>query len=322
MACTRSFSFPLSQHEQSYDSKSPFSLQPDDAEDLRVCEGFQIVRQYLATEQRHSFCVNHIPANDEDEAAWLLHRDITHALILPILQIYRRACQLASSSLHTKRHADLELAYKADGRGAFSWLQCFVAEEEDWCNTKGCPVNYVLQSEPTIRLVLVASRLSHHLRFPPHSNNNSNASPSLPLFTFWLNSLHTALDNDAFWGPGYWDDIETRATSLERGIQDLMAQCRDIESVLAYKTSDNSKAVVVSVEEISQTPSPTDNTIRVRGSQLAKRQMMLLKEEEHWMRKILVRCWSNALTDELHVRRRDASSLRPLAPVRVRSLTS
>lgn len=34
---------------------------------------------------------------------------------------------------------DLELVYRGEARGAFAWLQCFIAEEEDWCLTKGCP---------------------------------------------------------------------------------------------------------------------------------------------------------------------------------------
>ena len=34
---------------------------------------------------------------------------------------------------------DLELIFRGEARGAFAWLQCFIAEEEDWCRTRGCP---------------------------------------------------------------------------------------------------------------------------------------------------------------------------------------
>ncbi len=92
------------------------------------------------------FCELHQSDNSDDEEAWLLHRDITHALIIPILQIFRRASVLAAALLGTERNADFEIAFRGDARGAFSWLQCFVAEEEDWCVTKGCPGNSSLLS--------------------------------------------------------------------------------------------------------------------------------------------------------------------------------
>lgn len=34
---------------------------------------------------------------------------------------------------------DLELVFRGEARGAFAWLQCFIAEEEEWCITRGCP---------------------------------------------------------------------------------------------------------------------------------------------------------------------------------------
>lgn len=41
--------------------------------------------------------------------------------------------------LCTRVAADLELAFRGEARGAFSWLQCFITDEEDWCSTTGCP---------------------------------------------------------------------------------------------------------------------------------------------------------------------------------------
>ena len=86
-----------------------------------------------------SFCDHHEPATEEDEAAWLLHRDITHALILPILHIFHKASRLGKSLLCAENIFDLELAFRGEARGAFSWLQCFFIEEEEWCSAQGCP---------------------------------------------------------------------------------------------------------------------------------------------------------------------------------------
>ncbi|KAI9767840.1 MAG: hypothetical protein M1835_006987 [Candelina submexicana] len=253
MGFSRSFSFPLSHAEQLAAKASPFSLDLDEEAKLRSSEGFQVVRNYLANERSYPFCQLHNPDNPEDEEAWLLHRDITHALILPILQIFRRASALAVTLLGTRTTADLEIAFRGDARGAFSWLQCFVAEEEDWCITKGCPaciVHYVLQSEPTVRLVLVAARLSQHLGQVSHPN-----SPCLPTFTFWLGSLRTALTNDPFWGPDHFDDIEPRARYLEDGIQDLIAQCCTLESILQTnpETKGNSSSLISKTNEVVMT---------------------------------------------------------------------
>ena len=86
-----------------------------------------------------SFCQYHQPTSREHEEAWLLQRDITYALILPVLEIFRHASQLAISMLGDRNIFDLELVFRGDARGAFAWLQCFITEEEEWCTTKGCP---------------------------------------------------------------------------------------------------------------------------------------------------------------------------------------
>ena len=39
---------------------------------------------------------------------------------------------------------DLELVFRGEARGAFAWLQCFIAEEEEWCLTRGCPGTTIL----------------------------------------------------------------------------------------------------------------------------------------------------------------------------------
>lgn len=86
-------------------------------------------------------------------------------------------------------------------------------------------MNYVLQTEPTIRMVLVACRLSQSLRQP-----NGDSSPVLD---FWLSTLQRAMDEDPFWGPGFWEDIEAKACALVKGIQQLVQQCGKLGGLLS-----------------------------------------------------------------------------------------
>ena len=80
---------------------------------------------------------------------------------MPVLEIYRQASQLAESFLCPRSIFDLELAFRGEARGAFSWLQCLIVEEEDWCSTRGCPgTNYIQrrripQSNPTANYMFV-----------------------------------------------------------------------------------------------------------------------------------------------------------------------
>ncbi|KAL9026313.1 MAG: hypothetical protein Q9180_007501, partial [Flavoplaca navasiana] len=129
MAPHRAFSFPLSHIEE--DSRiPPFELNKKDVSNLRSCEAFQIIRHLL---------VDRKETDEEDKEAWLLQRDITYALIVPVLEIYRHATHVAKALLGNRHIFDLELVFRGEARGAFSWLQCFVMEEEDWCLTRGCP---------------------------------------------------------------------------------------------------------------------------------------------------------------------------------------
>lgn len=92
----------------------------------------------------------------DEKEAWLLQRDVTHALVLPVLEIFRQASVVAKSMLGNRNIFDLELAFRGEARGAFSWLQCFIMEEEDWCLTRGCP------GRRTIRLETKSMSLTSH----------------------------------------------------------------------------------------------------------------------------------------------------------------
>jgi len=248
-----------------------------------------------------------------DEETWLLHRDITHAIILPVVHIHRQASEIAQSFLCSKSIIDLELAFTGEAGGAFSWLQCLIGEEEDWCSTRGCPgrdpsrnvfpissqepacaVTFVLESEPTIRLVLVACRLSRSLR-KQASNRN------LPLFDFWRSSLRKALDNDPFWGPTQAKDIEVRAADLEQGLLQLIQQSCQLSDIIAADDDGTEK------ERLIGCPTPyhthAEDSIKWKLSILAKQQTKnRLLEEQGWMRKIVVGCWTTLLADAARAR--------------------
>lgn len=160
MALERSFRFPQS-HLETTSRTSPFNVDQDDVGKLDSCETFQIIRSLLIRQQNstcvihclvlytlwapwilttwRSFCPHHYPPTKEDEEAWLLQRDIIHTLILPVIEIYSYASQLATRILGDRNIFDLELVFRAEARGAFSWLQCFIIEEEAWCSARGCP---------------------------------------------------------------------------------------------------------------------------------------------------------------------------------------
>ncbi|KAL9612322.1 MAG: hypothetical protein Q9167_003055 [Letrouitia subvulpina] len=226
MAPPRAFSFPIS-HAEEVSRIRPFPVSKKDVANLRSNAAFQVIRSSLRNQQEAEFCHEHCVDSRDTVEAWCLQRDITHALILPILEVYHFALRLAKRLLGKRNIFDLELIFRGEARGTFSWLQCFITEEEDWCMTRGCPgciVSHVLEAEPTIRMVLVACRLSEATR-------QQTKASSLPMFKFWLGSLRRALDEDAFWGPGLWRDFEARAKALERGIEELVKQCIALEQV-------------------------------------------------------------------------------------------
>lgn len=88
-------------------------------------------------------------------------------------------------------------------------------------------------------MVLVACYLSQSLRQP-----NGDSSPVLD---FWLSTLHRAMDEDPFWGPGFWEDIEARALPLVKGIQQLVQQCHSLWGLISSNSTLQSSALSTSV---------------------------------------------------------------------------
>ncbi|KAL9604735.1 MAG: hypothetical protein Q9179_001743 [Wetmoreana sp. 5 TL-2023] len=280
MAPHRAFSFPLS-HVEETAKIPPFAVSKKDVSRLRSCAAFQIIRDLLVDREDVNFCDQHCHDSRQDRDAWLLQRDITYAIIVPVLEIYRHASQVAKALLGNRHIFDLELVFRGEARGAFSWLQCFVKEEEDWCLTRGCPgciVSYALQAEPTIRMVLVACRLSASLRQQPNTSH-------LPMFDFWSQAMKKALDEDPFWGPGLWKDFEARAKALEKGIEELVRQCIELAPLAATASQDD--------ESPTSSPKHTflqDSRAPPHG-------------QPNWVPNIISGCWTTLLADAAEAKR-------------------
>lgn len=209
------------------------------------------------------------------------------------------------------------------GFNALSWRKATGAQLEDvqvgqtklyygklFNRSIACVVSYVLEAEPTIRLVLVACRLSQSFR-QPHKGSS-------PVLDFWLSSLRRALDEDPFWGPGVWKDLEIRASRLGTGIQQLVRQCHELESLIPgreiYRCTNNSSKYLGWEASAS--------SMRVQRPKLAQRPVTLVSEENTWMQKIIMGCWTTLLADAAQARRTESVSKPRIKPARARSHTS
>lgn len=301
-------------------TKSPFVILPEDLAAVCASPGFDILRNYLAANAANAFCDEHQQCDDEDRATWLLHRDLLHALVMPIVKLYNRASVLAKAALCTQKPEDLEIAFRGDARGAFLWLQCFLGDEEDWCCTRGCPAcitSLVLSTESTIRMTTTAALLSGN---PTPVTSPSGAS--LPGMSFMLPVLRSAVEADPFWGSHYWAHHFSRSDQLRTGIEALISQCSELEvlvtsptigqprsavsatgartvsSPLALRPGSNRMAGLGEEDGDDNEQSPT--SLRLQKSRLAKRQLRLQREEQELLQRLVWQCWSAvALPSEL-----------------------
>ncbi|KAL2042348.1 hypothetical protein N7G274_004837 [Stereocaulon virgatum] len=300
MARIRSLTLPLS-HAKECSLIPPFSVHHDDAVNLHSCRAFQAIRGLLRTRNNDGFCHHHQPTTAEHEEAWLLQRDITYALILPVLEIHRYATQLALSILGDRNIYDLELVFGGEARGAFAWLQCFVAEEKQWCLMRGCPacvVEHVLQAEPTIRIVLTACRLAESLRRASESPN------TFPVYDFWLSSLRRALDEDAFWGPDLWKGLRLRASDLENGIHQMVRQCMELEEThIPEGQSGDSVRKSRNAHVRGPTVGGSARPARLGTYKSDGKRIIFVSEESCWMQKIVLGYWTTLLVDAANVGR-------------------
>ncbi|KAF3492255.1 uncharacterized protein GIQ15_01772 [Arthroderma uncinatum] len=207
---------------------SPMRVYIGDGVELDQNSAFRAVRSYFQREDIQKFCPAHeLNITDYEKENFELHRDILHAVFIPLRRLLHQAAKVASLALPDYLGADLELAFRGEGRNAFVWLSSIITEEPNWCTTKGCPactVLHIFHSEPLIRIVAVGCRVSNYLSLvrlvsPRHQ---------LPNFHFWLTALASAVIEDDFWGIEHWLDIDHRAVYMDLSTRELIRQCLEI----------------------------------------------------------------------------------------------
>ncbi|EMD86448.1 hypothetical protein COCC4DRAFT_166828 [Bipolaris maydis ATCC 48331] len=285
-------------------TESPFAISQEDVDALNSSKAFCALRRCLAGQA--DFCASHSTCSPQAKQTWLLHRDILHALIMPIVTLFSRASTLASAALCTQRASDLELAFSGESRSAFIGLQCFITEEADWCHTRGCPacvVTETLSTDSHIRLTIAASLLSTASvatptqEEPPSQDSQDRTLPPLPHI---LPALQHAVINDPFWeGSDIWSYILSRATQLSAGIQALIAECINLESLVSSPTTTDRPAskrgmTHPSVPFVASGQAAPEKGVKLRKSKLAKRQLRLRDEEVELMRRVAMQCWAKA----------------------------
>ncbi|KAF2766834.1 hypothetical protein EJ03DRAFT_250065, partial [Teratosphaeria nubilosa] len=100
-----------------------FLLSMDDVQMLQRSDGFSVLREHLSEHYTYCLCDQH---QTGDLARWLLVRDILHALLVPIVELFEKACSVASYATHAQRLEDLEYAFTGQARDSFVFLQCFL----------------------------------------------------------------------------------------------------------------------------------------------------------------------------------------------------
>ncbi|GAM89857.1 hypothetical protein ANO11243_078970 [Dothideomycetidae sp. 11243] len=259
---------------------TPFIISVQEALMLGQSDGFKILRKHLGTTLSNDFCGEH-KSSSEDHKAWLVIRDILHALLAPVVALQDHAARVAEESLRTIRQEALEYAFYGNARGAFVWLQSFLSSELPWCLSTGCPACVVAQamdSESSLRLLIASCYLSGI------ESATDLGRPTLPSFEFFIRSINQAMNDDDLWGPSFFDSVEPKAVKLQNAMQDLMYQCQTIELNM---TPPESPASVISMSFLE----PSVEGMPIKRSSFARKQAHMLKEEAQWLRSVVKNCW-------------------------------
>ncbi|KAF2215758.1 hypothetical protein CERZMDRAFT_104893 [Cercospora zeae-maydis SCOH1-5] len=270
---------------------SPFFLRPDNVDTLAHSDGFTILRHHLAEHYHYKFCCRHSAADPEALEHWLVIRDILHALLVPVVELFDRACGVAHAVTHATKLEDLEYAFTGQSRSAFVWIQCFLSaeKERDWCYTRGCPacvVQHSLDSDFTIRLLYAACLLSDvHYPF-------TIEGPTLPSFMFFLESVKTAVEQDVLFGEGFLERMQPKAIVTRDGIEELIHQCLELDVVLSQPSSPDGMTPASSAPP-SPVVGPCGGTpgIKIKRSRMARKQMSLQLEEAEWVECMMKQVW-------------------------------
>lgn len=250
----------------------------------------------IAALTRCRYCGTHTGLPLEVQSTFTLHRDILHAVLLPVRLICAQAAHYASSVLSFHQPScprrlavDLEVAFRGQARSAFSWIQCFTSQEQDWVLTKGCPACVVLKTlndEPFIRIVTAACRLSGYLQ---NLAQSQEVVATMPDTSFWLTAVRHAVIEDPFWGFQFWAKIEARAINLELGIQELISQCL----LLPVKPTCPPAAPNKSDSSVA----PFNRAQGVQSGVQVRKEIEAKQEEENWVKNVIGGCCSTVLIE-------------------------
>lgn len=207
------------------------------------------------------------------------------------MELFDKACTVASQATHASRLADLEYAFTGPARNAFVWLQCFLSSEKEreWCYTRGCPaciVDHSLDSEFSVRLLYAACLLSDvHYPF-------TIEGPTLPSFMFFLDSLERALEQDPLWGADFFETMQPKASATRNGIEELIHQCLELHTVMSQPSSPSESSASEGSAAASPVLAPLGGTpmTKVKRSKMARRQTKLQVEEDRWIEEMLNKC--------------------------------
>lgn len=284
---------PASTLPTSTTNASPFLLKIHDVETLAQSDGFTILRDHLSQTYAYDLCDAHTPAHLEDLDRWLIVRDVLHSLLVPVVELFDKACTVASQATHASKLEDLEYAFTSQARSAFVWLQCFLSSEKEreWCYTRGCPacvINHSLDSEFSIRLLYAACLLSDvHYPF-------TLEGPTLPSFIFFLDSLEQALEQDSLWDAAFYELMQPKAIATRNGIEELIHECLQLDLAMSAPSSPSNPSSPEASVPASPVLAPLGGThipgMKVKRSKMARRQLKMKLEEEQWKEEMLKKC--------------------------------
>ncbi|KAK8241048.1 hypothetical protein IWZ00DRAFT_547573 [Phyllosticta capitalensis] len=206
----------------------------------------------------------------------------SHALVFPIVQLFRRASSLAEAALCSSKPEDLEMAFTADARSGFLWLNASSPTRRP-----ACVVTTTLSTEPHLRMTFTALKLA------ANKPSSCTSNDDLPSFSFFADALRTALETDPFWAPfhGTSSSVEASAEKLTSHIHALVSQCA--ESTL--KTARTFPLRTPASPLLQRHGSPDCGKLpAVKPSRLARRQQRLRMEEQAILQKLVVQCWGKA----------------------------
>jgi len=233
---------------------------------------------------------------------------------VPVVELLDKAVYLAAAVTRAADCEDLEEAFTDQAHGAFRWLQCLLSsgKERQWCYAKGCPACVVqasLDSEFSIRMLYAACLLSDvHYPF-------TLDGPRLPSFRFFLSSLQNALSADPRYGAEYFEMMQPKALATRNGIEELILQCVEVETVLTDLAAASEPQSEASSAGTSPESSPvlrplgansatSQEPARSRRGRSVSRKMSLQIDADEWEDEMSKRCW-----DQLPTTARDSIAI-------------